>query len=138
MADNSILINRYIQQILEENEELKAFLGNDESKIFPLLQPANLSFPFIVHARQSLNVTYTKDMVRGIGWVNTITYAVSCVSNDYIQCIELANIVRHVLETYRWKDDNICMDPIMLQNVSEYTVDDTTFVEELTFTITVK
>ena len=136
--DNSITVNKYIQQILEENEEVKAILGNEQSKIFPLLQPDNLSFPFIVHMRQSLNVTYTKDMVRGIGWVNTITYAVSCVSNDYIQCIELANAVRHALETYRWKDENICMDPIMLQNVSEYTVDDTTFVEELTFTITVK
>ena len=136
--DNSLLISRYIQQILEENEEVQAILGTDQHKVFPLLQPDNLSFPFIVHARQSLNVEYTKDMVHGYGWVNKITYAVSCVSNDYIQCIELANSVRHALECYRWKDNEINMDPIMLQNVSEYTVDDTTFVEELTFTITVK
>ena len=136
--DNAILINKYIQKILEENEEVQAILGTDNHKIFPLLQPDNLSFPFIVHARQSLNVEYTKDMVRGYGWVNKITYAVSCVSNDYIECIELANACRHALECYRWKDNEINMDPIMLQNVSEYIVDDTTFVEELTFTITVK
>lgn len=134
MADNSILISKYIQQILEENEEVKAIVGNDEHKIFPLLQPENLSFPFIVHSRTGLSVQYTKDIEIGhVGWWNTVQYTISCVSNDYIQCIELANAVRHAVETYRWKTQDIYIHPIQLQNVVEYTTDNDTFVEELQF-----
>ena len=133
MADNSLLCSKYIQTILEENEEVKTILGTDQHKIFPLLQPDKLAFPFIVHSRVSLTTRYTKNLPLGFGWTNEATYAVTCVSNDYIQCIELANAVRHALEGYQWKDENIHIEPIELQQVSEYTIDDTTFVEELQF-----
>ena len=135
MQDNTLLISKYIQKALEDSQEVKTILGNDEHKIFPLLQPDTLAFPFIVHSRQSLNVTYTKDIVLGMGWTNTIQYVVTCVSNEYIQCIELANAVRHTLEGFYLKNDDIHINPIMLQNVSEYTVENDAFVEELTFTI---
>jgi hypothetical protein len=131
--DNSILVSRYVQQILEESAEIKNILGTDQHKIFPLLQPDKLAFPFIVHSRVSLTTRYTKNLPLGFGWTNEVTYAVTCVSNDYIQCIELANAVRHALEGYQWKDENIHIEPIELQQVSEYTIDDTTFVEELQF-----
>lgn len=131
--DNSILVSRYVQQILEESADIKNILGEDEHRIFPLLQPDKLTFPFIVHSRVSLTTRYTKNLPLGFGWTNEVTYAVTCVSNDYIQCIELANSVRHALEGYQWKDENIHIEPIELQQVSEYTIDDTTFVEELQF-----
>jgi hypothetical protein len=133
MADNSLLCSKYVQSILEENEEVKSILGTDQHKIFPLLQPDQLTFPFIVHARTSLTTQYTKNLPFGFGWTNDVTYTVNCVSNDYIQCIELANAVRHAMEGYQWKDENIHIEPIQLQQVSEYTIDDTTFVEELQF-----
>ena len=135
MADNTLLISKYNQKALEDSQEIKAIIGDREHAIFPLLQPDTLAFPFIVHSRQSLNVTYTKDLQFCMGWTNTIQYVVTCVSNDYIQCLELANAVRHTLEGARYKDTNIQISPIMLQNVSEYTVENDAFVEELTFTI---
>lgn len=135
MADNTILISKHIQKALENSEEIKAIIGDREHAIFPLLQPDTLAFPFIVHSRQSLNVTYTKDLPYRMGWTNTIQYVVTCVSNEYIQCLELANAVRHTLEGYYYKDADIHINPIMLQNVSEYTVENDAFVEELTFTI---
>ena len=132
--DNSLLISKYFQSILEENQEVRDIVGNDEHKIFPLLQPANLSFPFIVHARTGITVNYTKDIEYGhYGWYNTVNYTVSCVSDDYVQCVELANTVRHALETYRWKDENIYIHPIQLLTVAEYTTDNDAFVEELQF-----
>ena len=132
--DNSLLISRYFQSILEENQEIKDIIGNDEHKIFPLLQPANLSFPFIVHARTGITVNYTKDIEYGhCGWYNIVNYTVSCVSDDYVQCVELANAVRHALETYRWKDEDIYIHPIQLLTVSEYTTDNDAFVQELQF-----
>ena len=139
MADNSLLISKYIQQILEESDEIKAIVGNDEHKIFPLLQPDNLNFPFIVHARTGLSVQYTKDIEIGhVGWCNTINYTITCVSNDYIQCIELANAVRHAVETYRWKNKDIYIHPIQLLTATEYTLDNDAFVEELQFQMTVE
>lgn len=132
--DNSLLISRYFQSILEESQEIKDIIGNDEHKIFPLLQPANLSFPFIVHARTGITVNYTKDIEYGhCGWYNIVNYTVSCVSDDYVQCVELANAVRHALETYRWKDEDIYIHPIQLLTVSEYTTDNDAFVQELQF-----
>lgn len=132
--DNSLLISQYFQSILEENQEVRDIIGNDEHKIFPLLQPANLSFPFIVHARTGITVNYTKDIEYGhCGWYNIVNYTVSCVSDDYAQCVELANAVRHALETYRWKDEDIYIHPIQLLTVSEYTTDNDAFVQELQF-----
>lgn len=134
MPENSLLISRYFQSILEENQEIKDIIGNDEHKIFPLLQPANLSFPFIVHARTGITVNYTKDIEYGhCGWYNIVNYTVSCVSDDYVQCVELANAVRHALETYRWKDEDIYIHPIQLLTVAEYTTDNDAFVQELQF-----
>lgn len=139
MADNSLLISKYIQQILEESDEVKAIIGNDEHKIFPLLQPDNLNFPFIVHARTGLSVQYTKDIEIGhVGWCNIINYTITCVSNDYIQCIELANVVRHAVETYRWRTNDIYIHPIQLLTATEYTLDNDAFVEELQFQMTVE
>lgn len=135
MADNTLLISKYIQQALENSQEIKTIIGDREHAIFPLLQHATLTFPYIDHFRQSLNVTYTKDIVLGMGWTNTIQYVVSCVSKDYIQGLELANAVRHTLEGYYYKDDDIHINPIMLQNVSEYPIEDEAIVQELTFTI---
>lgn len=132
--DNSLLISKYFQSILEENQEVRDIIGNDEHKIFPLLQPANLSFPFIVHARTGITVNYTKDIEYGhCGWYNIVNYTVSCVSDDYVQCVELANAVRHAIETYRWKDEDIYIHPIQLLTVSEYTTDNDAFVQELQF-----
>ena len=132
--DNSLLISKYFQSILEESQEIRDIIGNDEHKIFPLLQPANLSFPFIVHARTGITVNYTKDIEYGhCGWYNIVNYTVSCVSDDYVQCVELANAVRHALETYRWKDEDIYIHPIQLLTVSEYTTDNDAFVQELQF-----
>ena len=132
--DNSLLLSKYFQSILEENQEVRDIVGNDEHKIFPLLQPANLSFPFIVHARTGITVNYTKDIEYGhCGWYNIVNYTVSCVSDDYVQCVELANAVRHALETYRWKDEDIYIHPIQLLTVSEYTTDNDAFVQELQF-----
>ncbi|MEE3443223.1 MAG: hypothetical protein VZQ49_00050 [Methanobrevibacter sp.] len=104
-----------------------------------MLQPDNLNFPFIVHARTGLSVQYTKDIEIGhVGWCNTINYTITCVSNDYIQCIELANAVRHAVETYRWRTNDIYIHPIQLLTATEYTLDNDAFVEELQFQMTVE
>lgn len=134
--DQSLVIAKYIQSILTESAEIQEIIGNDEHKIFPLLQPDTLTFPFIVHSRTGLSVTYTKDLEFGqFGWTNTVQYTVSCVSDNYVQCIELANAVRHSMEGYRWKTEDMYMHPIQLLGAAEYTTEENAFVQELTFNI---
>ena len=134
MADMSLCINKYVQQILEESEEIKAIIGNNEHKIFPLLQPEEVTFPFIVHSRTGIQTTYTKDIeYTGAGWYNIVQFSIICVSNDYMQSVELANAVRHSVETYRWKDKDIYIHPIELTSASEYTTEYDGYVQQLNF-----
>ena len=117
-----------------ETGEPEVIVHDYTQRIFPLLQPDTLAFPFIVHSRTGISVEYTKDIPLGLGWTNTVNYTVSCVSDDYVQCIELANAVRHALEGTRYRDDDIFIHPIQLLSVAEYTTDNDAFVEELIFT----
>lgn len=151
--DNSLLISKYIQYILEHSNEIADILDPENAphdlsggeniqeytqRIFPLLQPDTLSFPFIVHSRTGIQVNYTKDIALGFGWTNTVNYTVSCVSDDYVQCIELANAVRHTMEGCTWKKEDIFIHPIQLLTVAEYTTDNDAFVEELQFQMMVE
>ena len=131
--DNSILIPKYIQSILEENEAVMSILNNDANKIFTLNRNDELTFPFIAHQRLNITPTYTKDF----HWTNLVTYSVKCVSNDYSEVLALANATRHALETYRWKCEDIYIHPIQLASVSEYLIDDA-IVEELQFELIVQ
>ena len=135
MRDSSLLISKYVQKILEESEEVVTMLDGNKKKIFALKQNENISFPFIVHSRSNLTVTYTKDIefIRNVGWSNTVQFTVWCVSDDYIQAIDLANAVRHSLETYRMKNDDIYIHPILLINAIEYMTDYDAYVQELQF-----
>lgn len=139
MADNSILCSKYIQQILEENEEVRQIVGTDSHQIFPLLQPKDINFPFVVHSRNSITTSYTKDIeITGHGWWNRIDYTVICVSDDYIQALDLANACRHALECYRWKDKDIYIHPIQIQSISEWVNEDMAYIEELHLTFMVE
>ena len=140
MRDNALLISKYLQKILEESEEVVTMLDGNKKKIFALKQNENISFPFIVHSRSNLTVTYTKDIefIRNVGWSNTVQFTVCCVSDDYIQAIDLAIAVRHSLETYRMKTEDIYIHPILLINAIEYMTDYDAYVQELQFQCTVE
>ena len=140
MRDSALLISKYVQKILEESEEVVTMLDGNKKKIFALKQNENISFPFIVHSRSNLTVTYTKDIefIHNVGWSNTVQFTVCCVSDDYIQAIDLANAVRHSLETYRMKNEDIYIHPILLINAIEYMTDYDAYVQELQFQCTVE
>jgi len=118
--DNSILATKYLMAILKENQAVMDILGTETNKIFPLQQPENLSFPFIVIQRNSIMPTYTKDYM---GWSNLVTFEIACVSNDYIQSLELANAVRNAIEWYRWQDSNINITRINIDMINEFVID---------------
>lgn len=137
--DNSLLINKYILSFLENSELVTDIIGDDQHKIFPLLQPDSLSFPYIVFQRSSVYPQYTKDLYvgAGFGWTNTVNVIIKCISDDYVTSLELANAVRNTLEGKIYKDADICIDPIQLSSATEYTLENEAFVQDLTFEISV-
>lgn len=139
--DNSILSTKYIFKALENNEELLELGLKD--KIFPLLakmivnpetgEEEEITFPFIVYSRTSLKPEYTKDMLTQ----NTITLQVVCISDDYVNSLDVANGVRHALESKGTNADSMVIDPIKLESITESTMEDA-YIQTLTFQYTVR
>ena len=130
--DSSILAGKYIQTILENNEYVMSFFPEETTKrIFALQQPDDINFPFIVYQRNSIIPNYNKDYM---GWYNSVQFEIACVSDDYIQSLELANAVRYALEWHYWKDEQITIQRIDISSINEYALDtdnSTIFVQSI-------
>lgn len=138
--DNSLLINKYILSFLENSELVTEILGSDAHKIFPLIQPDSLTFPYIVFQRSSVIPEYTKDLYLGaeVGWTNNVNVVIKCISDEYDEGLLLANAVRNTLEGKSYSDNDIQIDIIQLASAVEYTLETDAFVQELTFEISVE
>lgn len=127
--DNSILAGKYIYSLMVENEELSVLVDSD--KIYPLrvelrLDPdtgeeQEITFPFIIYSRTSLEPTYTKNFLTE----NLLKYTVIVVSDDYDNSLEVANAVRHALEGKAIRNEYLNICPIKLDSVTEETMEDT-------------
>jgi len=127
--DNTILAGKYIRRIMIENQELTSLIP--ANKIFPLIANADTTYPFIVYSRNNLIPTYTKDFLSD----NSLIFTVIVVSDDYEQSLDIANAVRHSLETYRFKDEYIHIYPIKLDSITEETYEDA-YIQRMTFSFT--
>lgn len=131
--DNSILSGKYIRNILISNNECREIVGE---KVFPLMlnppTPDMIKFPFILFTR-SLTPVYNKSLLVE----NQLSFVVIAVSNDYNESLELANAIRHSLETYIIKNNDLHTTPIRLESVNEETVNDA-YLQTLIFTCTTR
>lgn len=128
--DNSILAGKYIRSCLINNTELTALIA--PGNIFPLIANADTSFPFIVYSRNNLTPLYTKNFLTE----NTAVFTIIVVSDEYVESLEIANAVRHALESYQYHDDNIDIYPIQLQSVVEETLEDA-YIQRMQFSFKV-
>lgn len=134
--DNSILVGKYIYQALSNDDTLTALVSSD--KIFPLkakvqVNPEtgdeeDITFPFIVYARESLTPIYTKDMLTS----NQVKFTIIAVSDEYEESLEIANAVRNCLECKVYQDNNINISRIKLDTISEETIDEA-FIQTIGF-----
>ena len=129
--DNSILVSKYIRRFLVENEEVQGLI--DVNKIFPLIDNADTTFPFIVFQRSNLMPIYTKDILTE----NQITMVIIVVSNDYIQSLDLANAVRHALEGNIYRDNDIVISAMKMESITEETLEDA-YIQRMVFTFNVQ
>lgn len=65
-------------------------------KIYPIVAPEETQNPFIVLKRSNYKVNYTNDSLQ-----NNFNLEISIVSNSYIESVDIAQIIRNLLENYR-------------------------------------
>ena len=129
--DNSILVGKHIRNILVGDETLSQYLQSGQ--ITALVANENTTFPFIVFSRTGLTPSYTKDGLLE----SNITFEIVCVSTDYVESSEIANIVRNLLECKCYTDEELYIKQIILSAVNEDYMYDA-YVQRLTFSMVVR
>ena len=129
--DNSILVGKHIRNILVGDETLSQYLQSGQ--ITALVANENTTFPFIVFSRTGLTPSYTKDGLLE----SNITFEIVCVSTDYVESLEIANIVRNLLECKCYTDEELYIKQIILSAVNEDYMYDA-HVQRLTFSMVVR
>ena len=126
--DNTLKIGKYIRQFLIEDERYNKMVG--QSKTFPLIANAETSFPFVVYQRTSAKVNYTKDG----RYQNILAVEITIICDNYPESIDLLCLVRDILEGKRYKDEDIWIRDIKVDEVSEDFNEDT-FIQRISFDI---
>lgn len=126
--DNTLKIGKYIRQFLVEDERYNKIVG--QSKTFPLIANAETSFPFVVYQRTSAKVNYTKDG----RYQNILAVEITIICDNYPESIDLLCLVRNILEGKRYKDEEIWIRDIRVDEVSEDFNEDT-FIQRISFDI---
>lgn len=122
-----IKINKYIKQVLSDDEFLTDIVKADQIKVM-LTNPVN--FPFVSLKRGNIETIYDKDKPVQ----DRVTCEIYVVSDNYTQCIDIAQRIREVLEfkIYKNTEDNVLITYIKLQDVQEETNNDA-YIQNLTF-----
>jgi len=87
---NTLEIGKYINNILANNQDIK----NLYAKVYPLIADNDAKFPFIIYKRVGLVSQISKDGT----YQDNVTVEIKIVSDKYSVGVQLANIVRSLLQ----------------------------------------
>ena len=121
----SLKVGKEIYSHLKENKSLTDIVGN---KIYPIIVEKDTNYPFIVYKRSNVIPDYTKDY----HFKDDVIVDIICVSNHYVESVEIATLVRESLEDKRIGDIN----SIKLESADEDFIDDA-YIQTLTFNLTI-
>lgn len=108
---NSILLGKYIYNFLNESQELKDY----NVSVYPLIADEDVSYPFVVYSKTNIVPSYIKDGVVQ----DTVNITIHCVSDNYVESLEIANIIRKIFELRRYQDEQIYISYIAISDISE-------------------
>lgn len=124
---NSILIPEIVYQTLSNNEEIKQYVGK---KIFPIIADFGTQYPYIAYSRTFITPTYTKDYYTE----DTVGVEIVIASQDYLESLHIANLVRSLFECKRLSTQNMKISAITLTSISEaYDDGADAFVQRISF-----
>lgn len=123
----SLQVGKAIYSLLSSNQQLVSMV---DGNIFPLIAEINTTFPFIVYRREAITPQYTKDY-----WTSDeVMINVMVASNDYVESIEIADLVRQSLDQKKGEYSGIKIRDLRLTQADEDFIDDT-YIQYLTFKI---
>ena len=123
----SLQVGKAIYTLLSSNQQLVSMV---DGNIFPLIAEINTTFPFIVYRREAITPQYTKDY-----WTSDeVMINVMVASNDYVESIEIADLVRQSLDQKKGEYSGIKIRDLRLIQADEDFIDDT-YIQYLTFKI---
>ena len=126
----SLIIGKAIYSILSGDTTVAFFVNK---KINPIFTPDNVITPFIVFERKNINTTYSNN---GVAY-DEDRILVNIVSENYPECIDIAEAVRNALELKTGSFNGVTIFSSTLENASEnYGVDG--YITLLEFTIMCK
>ncbi len=121
----SLKVGKEIYSHLKENKSLTDIVGN---KIYPIIVEKDINYPFIVYKRSNVIPDYTKDY----HFKDDVIVDIICVSNHYVESVEIATLVRESLEDKKYGD----IVSIRLEGADEDFIDDA-YIQTLTFNLTI-
>ena len=121
----SLKVGKEIYSYLKENKSLTDIVGN---KIYPIIVEKDTNYPFIVYKRSNVIPDYTKDY----HFKDDVIVDIICVSNHYVESVEIATLVRESLEDKKYGD----IVSIRLEGADEDFIDDA-YIQTLTFNLTI-
>lgn len=125
--DKSMMTGSYLLEVLNDQTILTDVLGND--KIFPLVAKEDTTYPFVVYTRDSVQIQYTKQLNHD----NLVTLTYRVYSDNYDQGVEIANIIRNLLEHKQLVVENeIKINEIRVAGMYE-TFSDNGFCQQISF-----
>lgn len=112
--DNSLKAGYYIVEAIKDNQDLVDLVG--ENKIWPLAAIDATAYPFIIYSRDQVSVQYTKCC----GHDNQVIVTFRVYSIDYLQGLEIVNVLRNLLEHKKLIiTDEIQINEMKVASVSE-------------------
>lgn len=122
---DSLRIGKEIYSLLNGSDELTKLVGN---KIYPIIVEKETSYPFIVYKRTTIIPDYTKDF----HFKDSVLLDIICVSDDYSESIDIASIVRELLEDKRFNSMGI--ESIKVESADEDFIDNA-YIQTISFNI---
>lgn len=110
----------------EIRDVLSSALGdNVKKKIFPLVAPANTTFPFIVYRRSGYTPNSNKDFQSEIVFIE-----IAVITTEYAESVEIANNIADTLQAA--SSENI--EEITVTNIIEEYISDS-FVQKINISV---
>ena len=95
----SILVAKLVYLFLKNNEELNKYV---KGRVFPIVAELGTEFPYVAYSRTSITPIYTKDFYTE----DSVGVEIVVASQDYLESLEIANIIRKQFECKRLGLDN--------------------------------
>lgn len=128
----SLLIPKLVYSFLNTNEALNEYINK---RIFPLVAELGAEFPYVAYSKTYITPIYTKDYHTE----DSVGIEIIIASQDYLESLEIANIIREQFECKKLGLDDITVDQINLTGISEsYDESADAFVQRISFDFKVR